>query len=103
SMITRDGGTMSVHRLVQAIARTAPRDADGYSDPLFDALAALARCAPDTPLTDVSGWPLWTLLLPHVAAATSHLPADHTNSDALYLRGLAATFHQGQGHLATAA
>ncbi|MEU3599784.1 FxSxx-COOH system tetratricopeptide repeat protein [Streptomyces sp. NPDC006798] len=73
SMITLTRETVTVHGLVQAVARTADPD-----DPLrtpeavaaarLHAVELLVGALPESPLTNVSGWPRWRELLPHVVA-----------------------------------
>ncbi|MFG2447533.1 tetratricopeptide repeat protein [Nocardia fluminea] len=77
SMITPDPvtGTVSIHRLVQAVARTPDPD-DPHRDPTATARAhtraveALHAVLPD--YQDPGTWPAWRVLLPHVDALTSH-------------------------------
>ncbi|MHC5703512.1 tetratricopeptide repeat protein, partial [Streptomyces tirandamycinicus] len=82
SMITPDPptGTLAVHRLVQALARTSDPDDPHRTPALVDqareqATTNLHTALPtslDTPAT----WPTWRTLLPHIDAL-----ADHTTPD----------------------
>ena len=101
SMINRDGGLISTHRLVQAITRatTASRASGVEPQPLTDAVMVLAQATPAEPWTNVDGWPLWRLLLPHIGTVLARLSTNHTNTTALNLANRAATYQQGQGQV----
>lgn len=59
SMIMRRSGAVTVHRLVQAVTRSAATTA-GHGDTVRDtAVRLLADAAPDDPINNVAGWPLW--------------------------------------------
>jgi hypothetical protein len=83
SMITLTQHTVTMHRLVQAVART--RD-PGSSDPHRTqeaiehshavAASALLIAVPDDPKYNVDGWPTWRALLPHINALASHTHPD---------------------------
>jgi hypothetical protein len=107
NMVTLDAGaqTISVHRLVQAVART-PEDGDRHRQP--DAITAAHLTALDTLDTalpdwqDPTGWPVWRQLLAHVTAATTRSAS--SNDDGLVIavavlinqQGL---FLEGQGNV----
>ncbi|KAB2341613.1 tetratricopeptide repeat protein [Actinomadura rudentiformis] len=111
NMITLESDTITVHRLVQAVARTPDPDdphrhatdinraRDQATQLLHKAIPADHRAPAD--------WPLWRTLLPHINALTSYTsPTTHTVTTALLLNetGLflsdqgdssgAITFHQ---------
>ncbi len=102
SMITdnRDG-TLSVHRLVQALARTSDpgdphRAAIDINDARDHATGRLDRVFP-TNASQPDQWPLCRALLPHVEALVRHsLPDDDTPATA-HLLARAASFLNGQG------
>ncbi|MGC0327022.1 tetratricopeptide (TPR) repeat protein [Streptomyces sp. SAI-170] len=110
SMVTPDPptGTLAVHRLVQALARTPDPDDPHRTPALIDAAhekatTALASTLPptyDIPAT----WPRWRALLPHIDALTEHTvhgtatTARILNAAGLFLDnqgqpGRAATYH----------
>ena len=96
SMITFGNGMVSVHRVVQMIARGQD------PDPRLrcrTATALLRGAAPDEVITNVSGWPRWKMLAPHVEALYALKPSDERSDDMVFLRNGAATFLQGQGQL----
>ncbi|MFF1795726.1 tetratricopeptide repeat protein, partial [Kitasatospora sp. NPDC058263] len=82
SMITPDpgAGTLSVQRLVQAIARTPdPDDPHRTSQAInrareraTDQLHAALPAVWDMP----HSWPAWRILLPHIATLTGYVPTD---------------------------
>ncbi|MFF2996233.1 FxSxx-COOH system tetratricopeptide repeat protein [Streptomyces sp. NPDC057950] len=78
SMISQEGGTISVHRLVQTLARTSDRKdphrrAEDIASAQRTAANALNRCLP-ADADDPATWPTWRTLLPHVIAHTDHTP-----------------------------
>ena len=81
SMITiRDDKTITVHRLVQAVARTPSPDDPNRAPNLVEearkqATVLLALAVPPS-WTDSADWPAWRTLLPHVEALANHAPAD---------------------------
>ncbi|MFE3558344.1 FxSxx-COOH system tetratricopeptide repeat protein [Streptomyces sp. NPDC059193] len=108
SMITPDPatGTLAVHRLVQALARTPDPDDPHRTPQLVDQARAhatthLHAALPatwDTPAT----WPTWRTLLPHIDTLADHAPADtdtHTSAGLLSRTGL---FLNDQGQLTRA-
>jgi tetratricopeptide (TPR) repeat protein len=102
NMITRSGGMLSVHRLVQAVTRTAARSAESGEDPASAAVDLLAMAVPGDPVNNVNGWTRWNLLLPHIDALVSHLDASRTNETLLNLAERAATYREYQGQLPAA-
>ncbi|WP_371599318.1 tetratricopeptide repeat protein [Streptomyces sp. NBC_00564] len=78
SMISQQDGTISVHRLVQALARTSdPKDPHRRAKDIASAQRTAAdalnhRLPPD--VDDPNTWPTWHTLLPHVIAHTDHTP-----------------------------
>ncbi|MVU75868.1 tetratricopeptide repeat protein [Nocardia sp. ET3-3] len=98
NMISADPGTasVSVHRLVQAVARTPDPDDPRYSEAALecahaDAAAALLRALPERP--HPSTWATWRTLLPHVDTLVAHHDHDIntnlliTTTDILNLTG----------------
>ncbi|MEU7739081.1 tetratricopeptide repeat protein [Nonomuraea sp. NPDC049158] len=73
SMITRVGEdeqeTVSMHRLFQSVIYNGLDYHNARSHAARErALTCLAQALPDDPESNVSGWPLWRNLLPHVNA-----------------------------------
>ena len=96
SLVKRTPAGLQMHRLVQATirapdssranpaantSREAPTLADQEAPPAVDLLAValqlLRADAPDEITGAPQAWPRWTVLLPHVLAATGH--ADHAS------------------------
>jgi hypothetical protein len=103
SMITLTTRTITIHRVVQAVARI-PDPADPHRTP--DAISQardraerlLLESLPEDPLWDVPSWPRWRELLPHVLALTDHIsPGQDTTATAAILSA-ASGFLQGDGH-----
>jgi len=76
SMITRagvdDAETISMHRLFHSVIRNSL----DYDDPRQhaarqSALAWLAQALPPNPSSNVDGWPVWRVLMPHLDALAS--------------------------------
>nr|WP_272917945.1 tetratricopeptide repeat protein [Actinomadura rayongensis] len=112
SMITLNTETITVHRLVQAIARTPdPRTPEQNGDPhrrpadihtaCHAATDLLSRARPTNPY-DLAGWPTWRTLLPHVDALTQRTTPDSDTPTTSRLLDHAAIFLQVQGALARA-
>ncbi|MET7520406.1 FxSxx-COOH system tetratricopeptide repeat protein [Streptomyces sp. NPDC005480] len=101
SMITVDPatGTLAVHRLVQALART-PDTNDPHRTPSHinqareQATSNLYNALPPA-LYDPATWPTWRTLLPHIDALADHTDAD-TDTTA-YLLNRAGRFLADQG------
>jgi hypothetical protein len=107
SMITLTAGSVSVHRLVQALARV-PDPADPHRAP--DAIARarqsterlLLESLPESPLFNVPSWPRWRELLPHALAIAAHVTPDQDTPDTAAILLAASGFLQGDGHHAQA-
>ena len=76
SMISLTSETVSIHRLLQAVILTRPDlTADGgVPSPRNTALDWLAAAIPDVPQTNMAGWPLLRVLIPHAETLTGHFP-----------------------------
>ncbi|MEV6400830.1 tetratricopeptide repeat protein, partial [Streptomyces sp. NPDC051907] len=77
-------GTLAVHRLVQALARTPDPDDPQRTCDLIDhareqATVNLYNALPPT-VEDPATWPTWRALLPHIDALADHTAAD-TDTD----------------------
>ncbi|WP_406283614.1 tetratricopeptide repeat protein [Embleya sp. NBC_00896] len=99
-------GTLTLHRLVQALARTADPD-----DPHRPAAAvhharnqAAARLAGTFPhhVDQPANWPRCRALLPHTNALTRRHTSDLDTLHTAHVLDRAATYQQGQGALAPA-
>ncbi|MFC9164419.1 tetratricopeptide repeat protein, partial [Streptomyces fungicidicus] len=107
SMVTDNhDGTLSVHRLVQALARTPdPHDphrrADDISRARDHAAELLAASYPDDS-HNPANWPLYQALLPHTDAHTTHHTPDHDTIHTAMVLNQAAAYRQGQGALSPA-
>jgi tetratricopeptide (TPR) repeat protein len=109
-MVALTAGTVTMHRLLQAVSRTPDPD-DPHRQPA-DVVAAheaavvvLTEALPgDDELPE--NWPAWRALLPHIDALASHRPPAGVAKDAMgyvaLLRGYAGHFVLGQGDLARA-
>ncbi|WP_338932005.1 tetratricopeptide repeat protein [Streptomyces netropsis] len=91
SMITLTPRTFTVHRLVQAVARTPdPADPHRAEETIGTArrraVSLLVAALPGDPLFNVAGWPRWRELLPHIEAlATRVAPEqDDEHTDAIW-------------------
>ena len=101
SMLTADGGTLAVHRLVQAVTRTpdpgdphrSPQQIDDARD---QATRQLAGALP-ADWQDPAGWPGWRMLLPHIDALASYAPPNTDTRTTAYLLNQAGGFLKGQG------
>ncbi|MFJ5228265.1 tetratricopeptide repeat protein [Kitasatospora sp. NPDC088391] len=98
---TAPDGTLTVHRLLQSLART-PDPADPHRQP-GDVVAARDRAvglldlaAPDP--NDPTAWSVWRALLPHVEALVRHAPAeaDGDSLDNLVNRSGVVLLHHGR-------
>ncbi|MFJ6568896.1 tetratricopeptide repeat protein [Streptomyces sp. NPDC091292] len=98
---TPHGTTLSVHRLVQAVARTPDPD-DPHRAPGAVAQAreiaaeSLAESLP-TDADDPAGWPAWRTLLPHVEAMAEHCPQDADPVELARAVSRMGAFMSGQG------
>jgi hypothetical protein len=103
SMITLTSRSVSIHRLVQAVARI-PDDADPHRAP--DAISAardratrlMLESLPENPLVDVLSWPRWRELLPHALAIAGHAGPDEDTPAIASILVAASAFLQGNGH-----
>ncbi len=106
SMITTEGDTLAVHRLVQAVTRT-PDPADPHRSPAAvdeardQAATLLGKAVPPT-ARDPAGWPTWRILLPHLEAIAQHTTPGTDTATTATLLGKTATFLEDQGALARA-
>ncbi|MCG8968777.1 tetratricopeptide repeat protein [Streptomyces sp. CL12-4] len=107
NMITDNhDGTLSVHRLVQALARTPDpcdphRHADDISRARDHAAELLANTYPDDS-HNPANWPRYQALLPHTDALTTHHTPDHDTVYTAAALSKAAAYRAGQGALAAA-
>ncbi|QXJ23408.1 tetratricopeptide repeat protein [Actinomadura graeca] len=101
NMVSLDAGTVTVHRLVQAVART-PDATDPHRRPddiaaARDQAAQLLNRARPSDFRDPALWPLWRTLLPHIDALAVHTDPDADTLDILPLLNWTAAFLNGQG------
>ncbi|WDQ00113.1 tetratricopeptide repeat protein [Micromonospora chalcea] len=102
SMITRRSGTISVHPLVQSAARRSIM-ADGRASAVCETAAwLLLTAAPEDPVNNVAGWPLWATLLPHIIALTEHTSDGYQSITTMALQDRAAVYLQYQGNVGAA-
>ncbi|WP_157531845.1 MULTISPECIES: tetratricopeptide repeat protein [unclassified Kitasatospora] len=96
SMITANSDTLTVHRLVQALART-PDTTDPHRQPddtiqaLHDAAALVHTAIPTTDWVNPATWPAWRRLLPHVETLESrahHTTDTRTTAELLFGTGV---------------
>jgi tetratricopeptide (TPR) repeat protein len=78
SMITLTPQSVTIHRLVQAVARLAdPADPHRTPEAITQARdraeQLILEALPDNPLFNVPSWPRWRELLPHILALTDHI------------------------------
>ncbi|WP_329101500.1 tetratricopeptide repeat protein [Micromonospora sp. NBC_01699] len=100
-----DAGTVTLHRLVQAVARTAdPADPHRQADDIeaarqFAAHALIAALPLDR--HDPESWPTYRFVLPHLEAFARNSPEHPDSVTGLLLAGLGAFLHeQGAVHQA---
>ncbi|MFD6878396.1 MULTISPECIES: FxSxx-COOH system tetratricopeptide repeat protein [unclassified Streptomyces] len=98
--------TLSVHRLVQALARTPDPDDPHRRPEAVDharnqAAAHLANVFPND-VHQPANWSRCRALLPHTDALTSHHSPDHDTADTAYALDRAAAYQQEQGAIAPA-
>ncbi|MGW2542804.1 tetratricopeptide repeat protein, partial [Kitasatospora sp. NPDC001574] len=94
-------GTLSVHRLVQALARTPdPRDPHRRPDEVTTAFHHATQCLgsalsrnPDHP----AEWPFLRILVPHVEALANHTPVAADTATTAAMLNAAGLFLTGQG------
>ncbi|MFB7270778.1 tetratricopeptide repeat protein [Streptomyces sp. NPDC056244] len=107
SMLTANpDGTLSVHRLVQALARTPQADDPHRQDTDIQqareqATTFLKNAFPSYVLLPAH-WPRCRALLPHVDALIRNTPHEHDTLSTAYLLDRAAAFRQDQGTAAPA-
>ncbi|MET8386496.1 tetratricopeptide repeat protein [Streptosporangium canum] len=99
SMITLTEEAVSMHRLTQAVVLTdASDDSLGRIGAARNtALTWLASALPQDPRSDLTGWPLWRRLMPHIDAfAARYLPGGEP-ADLEIILNQAAIFQLVQG------
>jgi hypothetical protein len=106
NMITLDEGAVTVHRLVQAIARTPDpddphRQAADIDHARDQATTLLNQASPTTTYEPVH-WPAWRSLLPHINALADHTTPDTDTVTTSRLLDRTATFLVNQGALSRA-
>ena len=101
SMLSVTDGTLTVHRLVQAVARTPDPDIphrDGHAIDLAREMATiLLAAAVPSDLRDPSGWPSWRALLPHIDALASHVQPQADTVITAWLLNITGIFLHTQG------
>jgi hypothetical protein len=103
SMITLTSRTVTIHRLVQAVARI-PDPADPHRTPeaVSQARGRAARLLlgvlPQNPLFNVPNWPRWRELLPHALAIASHITPDQDTPATAGILVAASAFLIADGH-----
>ncbi|GAB7109721.1 hypothetical protein JCM4814A_80360 [Streptomyces phaeofaciens JCM 4814] len=112
NMIALDAGTLSIHRLIQTVARTPDPTTTDDADPhrAYDIITAarqqattlLRTALPDQPRTNVAGWFTWRILIPHAEALLAATGPDHDTKDTDLLLTDTAIYLQGQGQIAQA-
>ncbi|MFD0684506.1 tetratricopeptide repeat protein [Actinomadura fibrosa] len=96
-----EDGTIGVHRLVQAVART-PDPTDPHRRPgdiataMHQATRLLRDALPGAP-EDPGTWPAWRALLPHIDALTDHAPPDADTADTRLVLTTTGLFLDGHG------
>ncbi|MEU8822466.1 tetratricopeptide repeat protein [Streptomyces sp. NPDC048636] len=107
SMITLTETTTATHRLVQAVARTPdPEDPHRTEQAIKDAKSTaetlICDALPNNPETNVTGWPRWRTLLPHIDAYLTHTPPDSDTTDTHLILYTASQFLRSQGQFSQA-
>jgi tetratricopeptide (TPR) repeat protein len=103
SMVNLTSQTVTIHRLVQAVARLAD-PADPHRTPEAISRAGsraekiLLESLPENPLFNVDNWPRWRELLPHALALTSHISPEQDTPVIASILVEASGFLQGDGH-----
>ncbi|MGW4508440.1 tetratricopeptide repeat protein [Streptomyces sp. NPDC004436] len=106
SMLSERDGTLGMHRLVQALARTPDardphRHAKDIAAARLTAERALLRALP-TNVSEPSSWPAWLALLPHAVALTDHTPADQESAATGDILRRTSVFQEDHGAYAAA-
>lgn len=102
SMISLTAQSVTIHRLVQAVARI-PDPADPHRTPeaitsaRVRAAEILRGALPENPLFNVPGWPRWRELIPHVLALADLTPPDEDTPDTAAILLAASGYLQGDG------
>ena len=106
SMLTVTDGTLAMHRLVQAVARTPDPDIPHRNgravDQARDLATILLAVAVPGDLLDPSGWPSWRALLPHIDALASHVQPQADTVVTAWLLNIAGIFLYNQGAVSRA-
>jgi tetratricopeptide (TPR) repeat protein len=103
SMITLTTETVSIHRLLQAVILTRPDETGDDMPSLRDtALDWLDTAIPGHPTTNMAGWPLLRVLVPHAETLASHFPPDDRPETLGQVQNEIATFLILQGDYARA-
>ncbi|WUH97302.1 FxSxx-COOH system tetratricopeptide repeat protein [Spirillospora sp. NBC_00431] len=107
NMITLDAETITVHRLVQAVARTPdPRPVQDDGDPhrrpddidrARTQATDLLNHARPAPPDQLVGWPAWQIVLPHITALADHTTPDTDTADTALLLHVTAYLLHEQG------
>ncbi|MDI1466106.1 FxSxx-COOH system tetratricopeptide repeat protein [Catellatospora sp. KI3] len=95
-MIRRTGAGITIHPLVASVTRARDTDALLHRALAVDSILAVV---PDDPFQNVSGWSLWSSLIPHIDALIARLPTEEHDRKSLELLDRAATYLQGQGEI----
>ena len=103
SMITLAPQTVTLHRLVQAVARLAdPADPHRTPDAISQARARaetiLLESLSPSPLFNVDTWPRWRELLPHALALTALIGPEQDTPITASILVETSSFQQGDGH-----
>ncbi|MEV1003036.1 FxSxx-COOH system tetratricopeptide repeat protein [Nonomuraea sp. NPDC050202] len=101
NMITLDDEHVTVHRLVQAVARTPdPEDPHRQATDLDTArglaTVLLAEVVPESG-KDPDDWPIWRALLPHITALADHTSPDTDSTFTAFLLNATGLFLGDQG------
>ncbi|MFE7114679.1 hypothetical protein ACFU99_04560 [Streptomyces sp. NPDC057654] len=108
SMITDHyDGTLSVHRLVQALARTPapddpPRQPEAIQHARDQATTLLVDAFPTGSYDEPDTWPRCRALLPHADALTYRYPPDHDTAQTARVLHYTARYQIGQGVISPA-
>lgn len=107
SMITLTPQSVTIHRLVQAVARIPDpadpnRTPEAISQARDRAAQLLLTCMPEDPLFNVHVRPRWRELLPHVLALTGHIDPGQDTPVTAGMLVAASGLLQGDGHFGEA-